>query len=151
MADTPKVQSLDDVLRWLDRLENATQVHSLNAWAISATLAHMAQSVDMSMDGFPQPKSVLFQSTLGSAAFAVFRLRGRMSHGLTEPIPGAPALPQTTNWKPGVAQLRTAVQRFQRHTGTLQPHFAYGALSHADYALAHTLHIANHQDDITVA
>jgi len=151
MADTPKVQSLDDVMRWLDRLERAPQVHSRNAWAMSATLAHMAQSIDMSMDCFPQPKSALFQSTLGTAAFAVFRLRGRMSHGLTEPIPGAPALPQTPDWKPGVVRLRNAVQRFQHHTGALQPHFAYGALSHTDYALAHTLHIANHQDDITVA
>ena len=150
MADTPKVQSLDDVMRWLDRLARAAQVQSSNAWAMSATLEHMAQSVDMSMDGFPQPKSALFQSTLGAAAFTVFRLRGRMSHSLIEPIPGAPALPQVTDWKPGVVRLRTAVQRFQRHTGVLQPHFAYGTLSHADYALAHTLHIANHQDDITV-
>lgn len=150
MADTPKVQSLDDVMRWLDRLDRAGQVLSTNAWPMSAVLEHMAQSVDMSLDGFPQPKSALFQSTLGAAAFTVFRLRGRMSHGLTEPIPGAPSLPQTLDWRQGAARLRAAVQRFQRHTGALQPHFAYGALSHADYALAHTLHIANHQDDITV-
>lgn len=150
MADSPKVQSLDDVLRWLDRLEHATQVQSSNAWAMSAVLEHMAQSVDMSMDGFPQPMSALFQSTLGAAAFTLFRLRGRMAHSLIAPIPGAPALPQVAQWQPGVARLRAAVQRFQRHTGALKPHFAYGALSHADFALAHALHIANHQDDITV-
>lgn len=151
MADTPKVQSLDDVMRWLDTLDRATQVKSSTAWKMGAVLEHMAQSVDMSMDGFPEPKSALFQATLGSAAFAVFRLRGKMSHGLTEPIPGAPALPQADDWKPGVARLRSAVQRFQAHTGPLKPHFAYGALSRADFALAHTLHIANHQDEITVA
>lgn len=151
MADTPKVQSLDDVLRWLDRLERATQVSSTTSWPMGAVLEHMAQSVDMSMDGFPEPKSALFQATLGSAAFAVFRMRGKMSHGLTEPIPGAPALPQLADWKPGVQRLRVAVQRFQAHTGPLKPHFAYGALGRADFALAHTLHIANHQDEITVA
>ena len=150
MADTPKVQSLDDVMRWLERLERSARVQSSSTWAISATLEHLAQSVDMSMDGFPQPKGALFQSTLGATAFTLFRLRGRMSHSLTAPIPGAPALPQTADWKPGVVRLRMSVQRFQRHTGALQAHFAYGALSHADYALAHTLHIANHQDDITV-
>lgn len=150
MADTPKVQSLDDVQRWLDRLERATQVQSTTAWKISAVLEHMAQSVDMSMDGFPQPKSALFQNTLGSAAFALFRLRGQMTHGLTDPIPGAPALPQAEDWKPGVVRLRATVQRFQAHTGPLQPHFAYGALSRSDFALAHVLHIANHQDEIRV-
>jgi hypothetical protein len=150
MADTPKVQSLDDAMRWLDKLDRATQVQSTTAWKMSAVLEHMAQSVDMSMDGFPQPKSALFQATLGSAAFAVFRMRGRMSHGLTEPIPGAPALLQADDWKPGVARLRTAVQRFQAYTGPLKPHFAYGDLSRSDYALAHVLHIANHQDEIAV-
>ncbi len=150
MADTPKVQSLDDVMRWLDRLERATQVQSTTAWKMSAVLEHMAQSVDMSMDGFPEPKSALFQATLGTAAFAVFRLRGKMSHGLTEPIPGAPALPQSEDFKPGIVRLRSAVQRFQAYAGPLKPHFAYGALSRTDFALAHTLHIANHQDEITV-
>lgn len=150
MADSPKVQSLDDVMRWLDRLEHASQVQSSNAWAMSAVLEHLAQSIDMSMDGFPQPKGALFQATLGAAAFALFRLRGRMSHSLIAPIPGAPGLPQVAQWQPGVARLRAAVQRFQRHTGALKPHFAYGTLSHADFALAHTLHIANHQDEITV-
>ncbi len=150
MADTPKVQSLDDVMRWLDKLDRASQVQSSTAWKMSAVLEHMAQSVDMSMDGFPEPKSALFQATLGTAAFAVFRLRGKMSHGLTEPIPGAPVLPQSDDVKPGIARLRHAVQRFQAYAGPLRPHFAYGALSRVDFALAHTLHIANHQDEITV-
>lgn len=150
MADTPKVQSLDDVLRWLDRVDRATQVRSTNAWTMRAVLEHLAQSIEMSMDGFPQAKSALFQATLGSAAFAFFGVRGRMSHGLTEPIPGAPALAQVGDWKPGAIRLRAAVQRFQAHTGALQPHFAYGALDRADFARAHTLHIANHQDDISV-
>jgi hypothetical protein len=150
MADTPKVQTLDDVMRWLDRLERATQVQSTTAWKMSAVLEHMAQSVDMSMDGFPEPKSALFQATLGTAAFTVFRLRGKMSHGLTEPIPGAPALPQSEDFKTGIVRLRSAVQRFQAYAGPLKPHFAYGVLSRTDFALAHTLHIANHQDEITV-
>lgn len=150
MANTPKVQSLDDVLRWLDVLERATQMRSGTAWRMSAVFEHMAQSIDMSLEGYPEPKSALFQATLGTAAFAVFRLRGQMTHGLTEPIPGAPALPQVDGWKPGVARLRAAVQRFQAYTGPLQPHFAYGSLSRTDFALAHTLHIANHQDQILV-
>lgn len=150
MADTPKVQSLEEVLRWLDRLDRATQVRSTTDWKMRAVLEHLAQSIEMSLDGFPQPKSAWFQATVGPAAFAFFGLRGRMSHGLTEPIPGAPALPQLDDWKPGAQRLRAAVRRFQAHTGALKPHFAYGPLSHADFALAHVLHVANHQDEIVV-
>lgn len=149
-ADHPKVGSLDEVLHWLDRLEKARGVRSSNAWTMGAVLEHLAQSVEMSMDGYPEPRSVLFQKTVGAAAFAFFELRGRMHHGLTDPIPGAPALPQRDDWKPGAQRLRAAVLRFQAHTGALQPHFAYGGLAKRDYAQAHALHIANHQDAVVV-
>ena len=149
-ADQPKVRSLDDALRWLERLERAPRVQTSGAWPLVAVLDHLAQSIEMSMDGFPQPRSMLFQNTAGSAAFTFFKLRGRMSHGLAEPIPGAPPLPAGTNWQPGAARLRQAIVRFQRHTGPLRRHFAYGMLGKPDYALAHTFHIANHQDEIQV-
>ena len=61
---------------------------------MGAVFEHLAQSIDMSLDGFPEPKSALFQNTVGAAAFAVFKWRGKLNHGLTDPIPGAPALAQ---------------------------------------------------------
>lgn len=145
-----RLDSLDDVLRWLDLVDRAGAVHSRTDWSMHAVFEHMAQSIEMSLDGFPQPKSALFQQTAGSLAFAFFKWRGRMSHGLTEPIPGAPALTQQAAWQPGAQRLRAAIERFQRHSGALQPHFAYGALNHADYALAHTLHIANHREEVVL-
>ena len=36
------------------------------------------------------------------------------------------------------------LERFASYSGELQPHFAYGALNHADYAQAHVLHLYNH-------
>lgn len=151
MADLPKVQSLDDALRWLDKLDRAASVRTTGAWPMGAVLEHMAQSVEMSMEGFPQPKSAAFQSTAGAAAFAFFKWRGQMSHSLSEPIPGAPALGAGADWRPGVARLRAAITRFNSHMGELKPHFAYGALSKADFAMAHTLHISNHQDEIVLS
>ena len=153
MANTPldKIQSLSDALRWLDQLDQARSVSSSTDWTMLAVFEHLAQSIEFSLDGFPEPKSALFQQTAGTLAFSFFKWRGHMSHGLTEPIPGAPALTQQEAWKPGALRLRAAIARFQSHTGPLQPHFAYGALSRTDYALAHTFHIANHQDAIVVA
>ena len=151
MADVPKVQSLDDSLRWLDRLESAPGVKTIGAWPMAAVLEHLAQSIEMSMDGYPQSKSALFQGTAGSAAFAYFKWRGRMYHDLAEPIPGAPALAAGADWKPAALRLRQAVTRFKGYNGALKPHFAYGPLSKAEFALAHNLHIANHQDEILVS
>lgn len=151
LANTPAVQSLSDVLRWLDALQGSKSAQSVNGWTLNAVLEHLAQSIDMSIDGYPEPKSPLFQATAGSAAFALFKMRGRMTHGLAEPIPGAPPLQQLQSWENGATRLRTAVTRFQKHTGALKPHFAYGQLSHADFALAHSMHVANHQDKILLA
>src|SRR4051794_9042882 len=92
MADLPKVGSLDDALRWLDTLDKAARVKTSGQWPMVSVMEHMAQSVEMSLDGFPEPKSAFFQSTAGSAAFAYFKWRGQMSHSLSEPIPGAAAL-----------------------------------------------------------
>ena len=151
MADLLQVQSLDDSLRWLDALEGAGRVTAIGAWPMGAVLEHLAQSIEMSMDGFPHYKGALFQNTAGSAAFAFFKWRGRMSHGLAEPIPGAPALGAGADWKPAALRLRQAITRFDGYRGPLKPHFAYGTLSKPEFALAHSMHIANHREEIIVA
>lgn len=147
-------KAVDRALQWSSlpearaevlRLARAPQRKSAAYWDWAATLVHCAQSIEYSLQGFPSPKSALFQNTLGAAAFKVFTLRGRMSHNLAEPIPGAPALDaQTTDASAAMARLRQAVQDFALHTGALQPHFAYGALTRAQYEQAHAMHLANH-------
>jgi hypothetical protein len=150
IADMHKVQSLSEALHWLDQLEKATAPQMTGAWALPAVLEHLAQSIEMSMDGFPAPKSALFQATVGNAAFAVFKWRGQMTHSLSDPIPGAPPLTTAPDMSPPLQRLRAAITRFNAYTGTLKPHFAYGALSKADFALAHAFHIANHQDEVVM-
>jgi hypothetical protein len=151
MADLPKVQSLSEALQWLDKLDKATKISTTGKFQVVSVLEHLSQSIEMSLDGFPQPKSALFQNTVGSLAFGFFKLRGRMSHGLDEPIPGATALTAGGDWKPAAGRLRAAIARFEGHQGALKPHFAYGNLTKTDFALAHAFHIANHQDEFIVA
>ena len=143
--------TLADAMREVDRLAGASASASVSAlspataWNWSQTLEHCAQSIEFSLQGFPAPKSALFQNTLGSAAFGVFALRGRMSHNLAEPIPGAPVLDAATaDAMVALVRLRKAVQDFAAHVGLLHPHFAYGALSKAQYEQAHAMHLANH-------
>jgi hypothetical protein len=147
---TDQPRSLDDCLRWLDSVDRAASVNTTGAWPLSTILEHLAQSVEMSIDGYPVAKGALFQNTAGRAAFNVFRWRGRMRHGLAQPIPGAPMLGAGADWQAAAQRLRGAIARFEAHQGTLEPHFAYGALSKQDYALAHCMHIANHRDEIVV-
>lgn len=117
-------------------------------WDLAQVLIHAAQSVEYSLSGFPQPKPAWFRHTVGPMAFAVFSARGRMSHPLTEPIPGAPDILAGQPLDAAVDRLVAALRAFEAHSGPLAPHFAYGALDKADYARAHLMHLANHWQDM---
>src|SRR5690349_17479914 len=91
-APIARFGSLAEARTWLDTLVASYCARSLTAWPLAQVLEHAAQSVEYSIHGFPQHKSAAFQNSVGRLAFAAFERAGAMSHGLTEPIPGAPAL-----------------------------------------------------------
>ncbi len=133
------------------RLLQAKSLHSSTIWNLAQTMVHCAQSIEFSMTGFPQAKSAAFQQTLGAGAFKVFAWRGKMSHDLAEPIPGAAVLnPQVTTAQ-AFEKLQSAIRQFQQHQGALKAHFAYGELSKAEYELAHAMHLANHFSAFQIA
>ena len=134
--------TLDDARRALAGLASGWRTGS--GWALPQVLVHLAQSIEFSMSGFPQSRPAAFQATLGRAAFAWFDARGHMSHGLTEPIPGAPALEPAPALEAAQARLDAALVAFGSFPGALKPHFAYGHLDKASYTRAHLMHLANH-------
>jgi hypothetical protein len=128
----------------LARLAQAKELISGATWNWAQTLVHCAQSIEYSMSGFPEPKSKVFQHTLGSAAIGVFSWRGRMTHDLAEPIPGAPALDGNADSAQALERLRASMRKFLHWSEPLRPHFAYGELNKQEYELAHAMHLANH-------
>ncbi|HWI11894.1 MAG TPA: DUF1569 domain-containing protein [Burkholderiaceae bacterium] len=135
--------TLDEARRTLARLPGAP-LRSTGAWDVPQVLHHVAQSVEYSLDGFPQLKPAWFRATLGRLAFAIFSARGRMSHALDAPIPGAPPIASGLPLTAAVAHVLAALDRFERHDGPLQPHFAYGALDKAAFGRAHLMHLNDH-------
>jgi hypothetical protein len=153
MTDDAPVEGFPDfaaVRAWLARVGSDHQATSLTPWPLPHVLEHLAQSIEFSLRGYPQARPAWFQHSAGALAFAVFAQRGRMQHGLTEPIPGAPAL-SAIALRDASHRLHAALQAFETHTGPLHPHFAYGALDKAAYARAHLLHVADHARQVRVA
>lgn len=142
--------SLDEAAAELTRLAQAPALDAAPGWTWAQTLAHCAQSIEYSLAGFPEMKPALFRRTVGPAALQVFTWRGRMSHDLAEPIPGAPALDPALDAAAALARLQGALQAFRATTAPLRPHFAYGELSKPEYELAHAMHLANHFSAFTV-
>jgi hypothetical protein len=135
--------SIDASLRLLDAL-NSEQITTLGQWNLAQIFTHCAQSVEFSMFGFPEHKSQIFKSTVGSLAFSAFNAKGKMTHNLSEAIPGAQVLDPSANIEQAKQRFKLSMQQFKSHQGELAEHFAYGKLSKADYERAHAMHFNNH-------
>jgi hypothetical protein len=138
----------------LDSLKNlqGKPLQSSGEWTVAQIFRHCAQSIQGSLTGFPQQKSPLFQQTAGKLALFSFKAAGAMTHPLAEAIPGMAALDKNEDPQQALTLLITELEAFiaQSQTGQpLQPHFAYGALSAADYQAAHWLHLQNHLSQIS--
>ena len=113
-------------------------------WNGFQTLTHLAQSVEFSMTGYPIHKSELFKSVVGKSAFKLFSQKGQMFHNLSEAIPGAVELSPQGQVEQAMARLIAALEKFNQFQQPLAAHFAYGELSHDEYALAHVMHVYDH-------
>lgn len=140
--------AIDTAFRRLEALDIAA-IESTGDWGLGRMFTHLAQGVDFSMSGYPEQKPRLFQATVGKLAFTVFDARGRMSHGLNEPIPGEDV--QDVSAADGLFWLWNSLEKFREYDGPMHPHFAYGHLSKAKFARAHLLHIDNHLQDVKPA
>ncbi|PZR44182.1 MAG: hypothetical protein DI524_08385 [Ectopseudomonas oleovorans] len=146
----PAAVSLEGARQVLADLQGKT-LQSIRGWSPSEVFNHCAQSIDYSIDGYPELKPAWFRHSLGPAAFAVFSVRGAMRHPLDEVIPGAAPLLEPASQAEALQRLQIAFERFASHAGELQPHFAYGALNHAEYGQAHVMHLYNHLSLIRLA
>jgi hypothetical protein len=151
MGDAEPVAALPDVpsaLAWIDRLSRVP-AESTSSWSLAQMLEHAAQSVEYSLQGYPQLNSSWFRASIGPLAFRAFARRGRMSHGTTEPIPGAPPL-AADDVATAAQRLAQALLRFEATppSSVFPPHFAYGALDKDDYRRAHLLHLADHAREV---
>lgn len=135
--------SLAAARSWIAALGASVTARSTRGWPLPQVLQHAAQSVEYSLDGYPQPKPEWFQRSAGTLAYATFDRLGAMRHGLTEAIPGAPPL-DAVDLGAAAQLLLSALDRFEAHGGTLAPHFAYGALDKPAYTRAHLMHLADH-------
>lgn len=143
-----------DLTALLGKLKNlqGQALQSSGEWSAAQIFRHCAQSIQGSLTGFPVQKSPFFQQTAGKLALFSFKAAGAMTHPLTEPIPGMAALDQNEDPQQALTLLITELEAFitrSQANAPLQPHFAYGALSAADYQAAHWLHLQNHLSQIS--
>jgi hypothetical protein len=140
--------TIEAALARLNQL-SAVTISSEGEWSVFQVFNHCAQSVEFSMTGYPKHKSDLFKRTAGSLAFSAFSSKGKMTHGLSESIPGAPELETSGKIDLAIERFRQSMIDFERYQGELAPHFAYGELSKKQYEKAHVMHFYNHLKELS--
>lgn len=141
--------TVSNVLAYINKMEAST-FSTTGQWNAIQVFHHLAQSVEYSMQGYPEHKPEWFKHSLGSIAFSVFSTRKQMSHTLNEAIPGAPELPNSGELSSAIQRFKISLTDFSEYTGQLEEHFAFGKLNKADYEKAHAMHFFNHLDEFAV-
>jgi hypothetical protein len=142
MSAPGRLTTSAEVLSALEGLERGERALD-GPWSLAQVLVHCAQSVELSLTGYPSPRGWVVRQVIGPRFMAKFLRQGFMSHDRAAPIPGAPPLGEPTLAE-GVARLRSAIRRFEAHEGPLAPHFAYGEVDKRSYEKLHSMHVADH-------
>lgn len=150
LVATLRPYPLSDILMQIKALP-AARLTSSGAWNASQILQHCAQSVSYSIYGYPEARSPFFQYTVGKLAINAFAATGTLHHPLDEPIPGAPALEPSLPNDVALRELIYTVQQFMDWQGAMQPHFAFGSLTKAQYYSVHHLHLQSHLAQISIS
>jgi hypothetical protein len=113
-------------------------------WSLPHALSHCAQSIELSIAGYPRARGRLFQNVFGRAIKRRFLRRGVMLHNRAAAIPGAPGIAPGVTRSEALARLRRAIADFEAHDGPCAPHFTYGPTTKAEYEALHAMHLADH-------
>ena len=136
------MQSFDEVRAALDELTPDAALEG--PWSLGVALSHCAQSIELSMTGYPELKGPLFRATIGPLAKRRFLSKGEMSHDTAAPVAGAPDIPEDTSASVGMARLLAAMAAFEAFDGTPADHLAYGPCTKDEYQALHAIHVADH-------
>jgi len=123
--------TIDASLQTLDKLMNEKSRRWENGICYQI-LVHSAQSVEFSMSTFPEHKPPLFKNTVGKLAFAAFSAKGKMTHDLSEAIPGAPVIEESGDIANANERLKESMIEFKGYSGQLgqlAEHFAHGGMT----------------------
>ena len=137
-----RLQRFDEVLRELAALV-AAPPKLVGPWTLAQAVAHCAQSIELSMTGYPTLRAWPVRAFVGPLVKRRFLSRGEMSHDIIAPIAGAPEIADLP-LQEAAARLQRAIDAFRGHHGVLAPHLAYGSCSKDEYERLHSMHVADH-------
>jgi hypothetical protein len=147
-VDTKKVRgrrtleyaSLQDLLADAERLSKG-KVKALGNWSPGQVFAHLATTMNNSIDGSPFVVPWYFR--IMARAMKNMMLRRPMTPGFQLPASAAQLIPGPTSTEDGLSALRRAIARQEKESHRA-PNPALGTLTRAEWDKLHLLHANLH-------
>jgi hypothetical protein len=111
-------------------------------WSLAQVCDHLARVIELSLDGFPS--RMPWPVRLVARWMMLPRILRHRQFRRRFPAPGYLQPPDGAEDRQGVERLRSAVERFQKHTGPLQPSPVFGALTREQWREVHLWHCEHH-------
>lgn len=134
-----RVRNFEDIRAELNRLAQGP-VETTGRWSYFQILSHLAKAVEGSMLGTRRPMPFWKKYILGPFLYRLFVLRGSIPGG----IKGRPMERTEGDESQALAQLRAALEAFEKFNGPFSDHPILGPLSKKQWGNFHPLHFANH-------
>ncbi len=119
-------------------------------WSLYKIIVHCTQTIEYSMIGYPKQKNIIIQYTVGKMAISHFLKKGKMSHNLKAPVPGAPSIQENGNVSQAIEHLINTIDSFNAFDQKLKPHLLFGKLTKNQYDKYFTLHIKDHFSELVL-
>jgi hypothetical protein len=112
------------------------------AWTLAQVCDHLARVIELSLDGFPS--RMPWPMRLVARWLVLPRFLRHQQFRRRFPAPDYLQPPDGAEDRQSVERLRAAVERFQGHTGPLQPSPIFGALQREQWREVHLWHCEHH-------
>ncbi len=129
---------------------NNIHLYQGNNWSLYKIIEHCTQTIEYSMIGYPKQKNIIIQYTVGKVAISHFLKKGKMSHDLKAPVPGAPSIQEDGNVSKAIEHLNHTIDSFNAFDKMLKPHLLFGKLTKNQYDKYFILHIKDHFSELEV-
>ena len=138
-----RFKTLEDVRRELTRLEKGTVVTTGN-WSYFQILNHCGKAIEKSVSSFSNLKSWWVRRFIGPIALRKVFKQGYIPAGAGAPVKGVAAERIEGDEKAALAELRKALDDFEKYTGPLAEHPFFGKMKKEQWTYLIALHGANH-------
>lgn len=137
-----KLNSFEDLLAELEKIEKARELKTSGVWSVYQLLEHMSENLYGSLHGFSRHQPKIVRMTIGKFVLRKILKSGVMRSGY--PNPHTPKTREEGDILSSIQKLRSIIEEFQNHRGNFAMHPIFDKLTKEQWMQLHLIHFSMH-------